>query len=180
MERIGAGEEINTAKQQHTWENNHLVSIFISRHFSQSSTYIKPIPKDNRSSLTEVFCKKGVLRHFAKFTGKHLCQRFFLIKLQAKPETLLKKESLTQAKFAKFLRTPFLQNTYGDYFWDNFHTTTSAAKELTSVFEIQVIVKINMSQEGEGPHADDKESCVGSKSNFFIFLNFENLCLVMI
>ena len=22
----------------------------------------------------EVFCKKGVLRNFAKFTGKHLCQ----------------------------------------------------------------------------------------------------------
>ena len=27
-----------------------------------------------RSSSPEVFCKKGVLRNFAKFTGKHLCQ----------------------------------------------------------------------------------------------------------
>ena len=27
-----------------------------------------------RSSRPEVFCKKGVLRNFAKFTGKHLCQ----------------------------------------------------------------------------------------------------------
>ena len=36
--------------------------------------------------------KKGVLRNFAKFTGKHLRQSFFLIKLQAPP---------------KFLRTPF-------------------------------------------------------------------------
>ena len=26
-----------------------------------------------RSSCPEVFCKKGVLRNFAKFTGKHLC-----------------------------------------------------------------------------------------------------------
>ena len=25
----------------------------------------------------EVFCKKGVLRNFAKFTEKHLCQRIF-------------------------------------------------------------------------------------------------------
>ena len=25
------------------------------------------------SSLPEVFCKKGVLRNVAKFTGKHLC-----------------------------------------------------------------------------------------------------------
>ena len=27
-----------------------------------------------RSSRPEVFCKKSVLRSFAKFTGKHLCQ----------------------------------------------------------------------------------------------------------
>ena len=27
----------------------------------------------NRSSRPEVFCKKGVLRNFAKFTRKHLC-----------------------------------------------------------------------------------------------------------
>ena len=31
----------------------------------------------------EVFCKKGVLQNFAKFTGKHLSQSFFLIKFQA-------------------------------------------------------------------------------------------------
>ena len=36
-----------------------------------------------RSSRPEVFCEKGVLRNFTKFTGKHLCQRLFLIKLQA-------------------------------------------------------------------------------------------------
>ena len=86
--RIGAGKKINTAEQQHTRENNHLVSIFVSKHFSQSSTGIKPIPRDNRSSLPEAFYKKGVLRHFAKFRGKHLFQRFFLVKLQARPEIL--------------------------------------------------------------------------------------------
>ena len=48
----------------------------------------------------EVFCKKGVLRNFAKFTGKHLCQRLFF-------------RSLVQENFAKFLRTPFLQNISG-------------------------------------------------------------------
>ena len=30
----------------------------------------------------EVFCEKGVLRNFAKFTGKHLCQSLLLIKVQ--------------------------------------------------------------------------------------------------
>ena len=30
-----------------------------------------------RSSCWEVFCKKDVLRNFAKFTGKHLCKSLF-------------------------------------------------------------------------------------------------------
>ena len=31
-----------------------------------------------------MFCKKGVITNFSKFTGKHLCRSlFFLIKLQA-------------------------------------------------------------------------------------------------
>ena len=34
-----------------------------------------------RSSLPEVFYKNGVLRNFAKFTGKHLCQSIFLNKV---------------------------------------------------------------------------------------------------
>ena len=37
-----------------------------------------------RRSPPEVFYRKGVLRNFAKFTGKHLCQTiFFLINFQA-------------------------------------------------------------------------------------------------
>ena len=39
----------------------------------------------DKSSRPEVFCEKGVFRNFAKFTGKHLCQSLFLIKLQAAP-----------------------------------------------------------------------------------------------
>ena len=34
-----------------------------------------------RSSRPEVFCKKGVLKNFAKFTRKHLCQSLFLNKV---------------------------------------------------------------------------------------------------
>ena len=29
---------------------------------------------NNRSSRPELFCKKGVLKDFAKITGKYLCQ----------------------------------------------------------------------------------------------------------
>ena len=37
-----------------------------------------------RSTHRRCSIRKGVLRNFAKFTGKHLCQSLFLIKLQAK------------------------------------------------------------------------------------------------
>ena len=33
-----------------------------------------------KASEAEVFCKKGVLRNFTKFTGKHLCQNLFFNK----------------------------------------------------------------------------------------------------
>ena len=61
--------------------------------------------------------KKGVLRNFGKFTGKHLCQSLFFNKVaDLRPATLLKKRlwhTCFPANFAKFLRTQFLQNTSG-------------------------------------------------------------------
>ena len=57
---------------------------------------------------------KGVLRNFAKFTGKHLCQSLFFNKVKA--YNFIKKEILAQVFpviFAKFLRTHILQNTSG-------------------------------------------------------------------
>ena len=43
----------------------------------------------------EVFCKKGVLKNFAKFKGKHLCWSLFLNKVAAWPAALLKSDSGT-------------------------------------------------------------------------------------
>ena len=43
-----------------------------------------------RRNCPEVFCKKGVLKNFGKFTGKYLCQIFFFKKVG--PATLLKKK----------------------------------------------------------------------------------------
>ena len=46
----------------------------------------------DRSSRLDVFCKKGVLRNLAKFTGKNLYQSFFFNKVAVlRPATLLKK-----------------------------------------------------------------------------------------
>ena len=64
-----------------------------------------------RSSRPEMFCKKGVLRNFVKFTGKHLCQGLFFNKVAGlRPATLFKKrpwQRFFPVNFAKFIRTPF-------------------------------------------------------------------------
>ena len=61
----------------------------------------------------EVLCKKGVLRSFTKFTGKHLCQSLFFNKVAGlRPATLLKKRlwhKCFPVNFVKFLRTPFFK-----------------------------------------------------------------------
>ena len=71
----------------------------------------------NRSSHQRWSVKKGVPRIFAKFTGKHLCQSLFFNKVaDLRSATLLKKSLWYRCfpvNFAKFLRTPFLQNTSG-------------------------------------------------------------------
>ena len=63
-----------------------------------------------------VFCKKEVLRNFAKFAGKHLCQSLFFNKVG----TLFKKRLWHRCfpvNFGKFLRTP--------YFTEHLQTTAS-------------------------------------------------------
>ena len=66
----------------------------------------------DRSSCPEVFCDKGVLRNFAKFAGKHLCQSLFFNKVAGlRPATLLKKRLRHMCfplNFAKFRRTFFV------------------------------------------------------------------------
>ena len=56
-----------------------------------------------RSSHQRCFIIKSILRNFPKFTGKQLCQSLFFNKVAGL--------RLFPVTFAKFLRTPFLQNT---------------------------------------------------------------------
>ena len=59
----------------------------------------------DRSSRPEVFCKKRVLKNFAKFPGKRLRQSLFLNKFAGlRPATWHK---FFPVNFVKFLRTPF-------------------------------------------------------------------------
>ena len=59
---------------------------------------------------------KSVLRNFAKFTEKHLCLSLYFNKVAGQACNFIKIETLAQVfpvNFAKFLRTPFSQNTSG-------------------------------------------------------------------
>ena len=62
-----------------------------------------------RSSRPEVFCKKGVLRNFAKFTGKHLRQSLFFNQVASACNFIKKRlwRRCFPVNFAQFLRTPF-------------------------------------------------------------------------
>ena len=70
-----------------------------------------------RSSHRRCSVRKDVLRNFEKLTGKHLRQSLFFDKFAGqRPATLLKKRLWHRRfhmNFAKFLRTPFLQNISG-------------------------------------------------------------------
>ena len=81
------------------------------------TTFIYNPRKGTRSSHRRCPTGKGVLRNFAKFTGKDLCQSLFFNKAtDLRSATLLKKKFWRRCfpvNFAKFLRTLFLQNTPG-------------------------------------------------------------------
>ena len=64
---------------------------------------------NTRSSHRRCSIREGILRNF---TGKHLCQSLFFNKVAA---LLIKRlwHRCFPVNFAKFLRTPFLQNTSG-------------------------------------------------------------------
>ena len=90
------------------------VQLWIMRSFSEQFFYrASPGTAISRSSRPEVICKKGVLRNFAKFIGKHLCQRLLFSKVAGlRPATLFKKglwHRCFPVNFKKFLRTPFLK-----------------------------------------------------------------------
>ena len=57
----------------------------------------------HRSSHRRCSVRKGVLRNFAKFTGKHLCQSFFINKeKKRRKKSFIKKETLAQVLSCEF------------------------------------------------------------------------------
>ena len=96
---------------------NDSTKMFCNLKTSHETAIMIEVFRGLQKQPPEVFYKKGILRNFAKFTGKHLCLRVFFNKIAAlRPATLFKKSLWHRCfpvNFAKFLRTPFLQNTSG-------------------------------------------------------------------
>ena len=78
------------------WQNCEFLSNFLKK--EGLHIYVKLLCKmklldklQKRRSRWEVFCKKGVLVNFTKFTGKHLCWSLIFNKVAGlRPESLLK------------------------------------------------------------------------------------------
>ena len=95
-----------------------LILVILSRYHTLFLRFYNQL--QDKSSPPEVFFYKGILRNFAKFSGKHLCLGLSFDKIPGlRPATLLKERLWHRCflvNFEKFLRTPFLQNTSGGCF----------------------------------------------------------------
>ena len=108
---------IEEVRKQFSYSFLHPIQVMIKK-----KSLILPLEKkfmitQFRSSQQMCSLKKGVLRNFVKFTGKHLHQSLFFNRVAGlRPATLLKKRPWRRCfpvNFTKFLRIPFSQNTSG-------------------------------------------------------------------
>ena len=81
---------------------------------------------EDRSSYGRCFIRKDILKNFAKFTGKHLCQSLFCNKVAGLRSATLLKKDLDRGVFCVFCR--IFKNTYfEEHLWttafveDSFH-----------------------------------------------------------
>ena len=93
--------------------------------------------------------KKGVLKNYTKFTGKHLRQSLIFNKVEGlRPATLLKKRLSHRCfpvNFAKFLRTPFLNNTPGRLLLTILiHQLIVYLEKMNKRHKIQLVLMINI------------------------------------
>ena len=77
------------------------ITIIASKHFYITTLFVYKYQYPTftyRSGRLKVFCKKGILKNFAKFAGKHLCPNIFLNKVAG---------LMLSCAFREYLRTHF-------------------------------------------------------------------------
>ena len=98
-------EQIWTSQKEHVSYYSLQMQLIL-----QLPNRTKSFPSNSRSSHQRCSVKKGVLRNFAKFIGKHMCRSLFFNKIAGLgPATLLKRRLWHRCfsmNFEKFQRTP--------------------------------------------------------------------------
>ena len=84
--------------------------------------------------------KKGVLRNFTKFTGKHLCQSLFLNKVASQACNFIKKETLAQVFFCDFCEI-----SKSNFFTEHLWTTASISPLIITSIPPEIIRLSNRS-----------------------------------
>ena len=87
--------QLNSEFRQIWKQLSHFKSPWLWSKHGQRPRSIIRICEQWQEAAVQVFCKKGALRIFAKFTGKHLCQSLFLI-------NFFQKAALAQVFFCEF------------------------------------------------------------------------------
>ena len=110
--------------------------------------YQRHLSVNCRSSRLQMFFKIDVLKNSVNFTWKYLCWSLFLLKLQAfRSATLLKRDSNTGVllgKFARFLRTLFLQITFDGCFWSC--SLRQKIVQTRNMFVTEILVKFRFGE----------------------------------
>ena len=124
-----------------------------------------------RSSRQEVFCKKGVLRNFSRFTENNLCQSLFF-----------KKEILAHVFSFEFCEIS--KNTYSyrrppvaAYSFCNIHRETAV---LESLFNKDAGLKTCNFIKKKLLHMFSCKHCKISKNNYLFWRTLENDCSAML
>ena len=95
-----------------TKTNSILTNEWLSQVFSTQFS----LTASSRSSRPEVICEKGVLRNFAKFTGKQQCHSLFFNEVADwSLQLFIKKVTLTQlfsSEFCKIFKSTFSYKTF--------------------------------------------------------------------
>ena len=114
-------------------------------------------PRCVKKQLLQVFYEKGVLKHFAKFPGKHLCQIPFFNKVSGLRAAFLLKKRLWRRCFPVNFAEIFKKTFFTDYFQivasvclpsgNNLNVNWARKSYERLMFPVFVLFKISVSAE---------------------------------
>ena len=102
---------LNCTNSTKSCNASHIISTSIFREVILKQEMEKMSKTRNESEASGVFCKNGVLRNFANFTGKQLCWSLFGINPQAC--SFLKKRPCFSREICKIFEKTFFK----EHFW---------------------------------------------------------------